>query len=182
MATAEIGHNDNAHNEGAMRGAMLRWLSLAALLGIGVILATRLDLGRPSVRANEVSHPVSITEAHCAQFIAIAKAAYGANWKYRLDPRDTTCAAEVQAQWQHEWTERQPTTPLPSGTMSVNQPTTPIEEPSTEATDAGVRSPETYCLNVISLARSRYGADWAARVTPEDMARCGDAVRAAMSH
>ena len=74
-----------------------------------------------------------VSAGHCAQFITIAKAAYGADWKQRLDPRDTTCAGEVQQQWQYEWNARQPMQPLPPATMTISQPTTtPIAAPTSD--------------------------------------------------
>lgn len=177
MATAEIGHE-----HGAARTRGLLWLGLGLLLAIGLVVASRIQLDSAPAASVQAEKPLSVSDAHCNQFIAIAKAAYGADWKYRLDPRDTTCARQVQAQWQQEWTARQPTTPMPSGTISINQPAAPDDDATTAPADSRIRNPETYCLNLISLARSRYGADWMSKVTPEDAANCGDAIRAAGSH
>jgi hypothetical protein len=176
MATAEI------HGDGGVvtRPRLLRWIGLAILVGIGVLLVSR--IGDALFRTRAYTTPsvqAGVYEGHCAQFIAIAKAAYGVDWKQRLDPRDTTCAAEVQAHWQSEWNARQPMQPLPPGTMRINQPTPPVAVSPVSADAARARNPETYCLNMISLARSRSGANWASSITPEDAAGCGDAIRAA---
>jgi hypothetical protein len=44
----------------------------------------------------------AVAPAHCDQFIALAKTAYGENWKVRLDPRDTTCDQEVKGEWERQ--------------------------------------------------------------------------------
>jgi hypothetical protein len=177
MATADIGHE---HEHGVSRGLLLRWFVLAILIGVGLLLVTRVmdALRQPTFSGTAVASTGGVSVEHCMQFIAIARAAYGPNWKYRLDPRDTTCAAQVQEQWQHETNVRQPMTPLPSGTMTISQPTQPFADEPAAPTDARTRNPETYCLNVISLARTRYGSDWANRITPDEAAACGDAIRA----
>jgi hypothetical protein len=176
MATAEIGHDGG----GITRTRLLRWVGLAILIGIGLILVSRLSdalLRQPAYTSSETAQ-AGIAPGHCAHFITVAKVAYGVDWKYRLDPRDTTCAAEVKQQWQYEWNARQPMQPLPSATMTINQPSQPVVDPGPAASDySRIRNPETYCLNVISLARSRYGSDWANRVTPEEAANCGNAIR-----
>ena len=174
MATAEIGHDD-----GLTRAKLVRWIGLAMLVGVGLILVSRLTevVRQPSYNGSTTAQG-GISNVHCSQFIAVAKAAYGADWKVRLDPRDTTCAREVQQQWQNEWNARQPMQPLPPGTMSINVPTAPIVDATPTTMDSRIRNPETYCLNVISLARTRYGADWASRVTPEEAANCGEQIRA----
>ena len=172
MATAEI------HDDGLTRAKLVRWGGLAILVAAGLILVSRLTeaVRQPSYSASAAQGGIS--NVHCAQFIAVAKAAYGPDWKVRLDPRDTTCAQEVQQQWQNEWNARQPMQPLPPGTMTINAPTAPIAEQAPTTMDSRIRNPETYCLNVISLARTRYGADWASRVTPEEAANCGEQIRA----
>jgi len=179
MATAELNRDSGTS---ITRVRILRWVGLALLIAIGLVLVSRISdaLLRPRAYTSTVAAQNGISPGHCAQFIAIAKAAYGVDWKQRLDPRDTTCAADVQAQWQNEWSARQPMQPLPPGTMTVNQPTAPIVDAMPTA-ESRIRNPETYCLNVISLARTRYGSDWASRVTPEEAANCGDAIRAAAS-
>jgi len=173
MATAEIGHDN-----GFTTGKLVRWGGIAVLIGVALILVSRLSesVRQPSYTASAAQGGVS--DAHCAQFITVAKAAYGPDWKYRLDPRDTTCAQAVREQWQHEWNARQPMQPLPPATMTINAPTAPLGDAQPTTVDSRIRNPETYCLNVISLARTRYGADWASRVTPEEAANCGEQIRA----
>jgi hypothetical protein len=178
MATAEI-----EQDSGLTRPRLLRWVGLALLVGVGLLAVSRVTdaLRQPSYSGAAVAQSGGVSAEHCNQFVAIARAAYGPTWKNRLDPRDTTCAAQIQEQWQHETTDRQPMAPLPPVTMTINAPGAPIEETPTTTADSRIRNPETYCLNVISLARSRYGADWANRVTPEEAANCGDAIRASAS-
>jgi hypothetical protein len=31
---------------------------------------------------------------------------------------------------------------------------------------------ETYCLNIISFAKTKYGADWRSKLTPDEAAAC----------
>ena len=172
MGTADVGHDF-----GITRARLFRWTALAAIIGAGLILVSRVTeaIRQPSYSTSSTQSGVSTT--HCQHYIEVAKAAYGPDWKYRLDPRDTTCAQQVQEQWQHEWNARQPVQPLPSGTMIIAAPTAPIVDATPSTIDSRIRNPETYCLNVISLARTRYGADWASKVTPEEAANCGDQIR-----
>jgi hypothetical protein len=176
MATAEI-NNDL----GMTRARLVRWIGLAAVVVIGLIIVSRVTEALRQPAYNATSTQTRATSEHCAHFIEVAKAAYGPDWKYRLDPRDTTCAAQVQQQWQYEWNARQPMQPLPSDALPISAPTAPIVNTTPSPIDSRIRNPETYCLNVISLARSRYGADWASRVTPEEAANCSDLIRGSAS-
>jgi hypothetical protein len=173
MGTADVGHD-----VGLTHARVFRWIGLAIIIAVGLILVSRLNdaIRRPTYNAPTAQNGVS--SIHCAHYIEVAKAAYGADWKYRLDPRDTTCAQQVQEQWQHEWNARQPMQPLPQGTMTISAPTEPIVDTGPSPIDSRIRNPETYCLNVISLARSRYGADWASKVTPEEAANCSEQIHA----
>jgi hypothetical protein len=136
--------------------------------GIAALLLVYLLVGRI---ANVLSRsPTTVVEglapSHCAQFIAIAKAAYGNDWKVRLDPRDTTCESEIRDEWERQWLPREVNvetlTPIPT-----LQPVAPPE------TSAQAPAPATYCLNVISLAKARYGADWRAKLDPAEAQACG---------
>ncbi|MBI1213856.1 MAG: hypothetical protein GC190_20535 [Alphaproteobacteria bacterium] len=177
MTTVELDHPSSA-----TRASYLRWIALAAAVGAGAFFALRLSDTIHAPAAHEATKTqAAISPEHCAQFIAIAKAAYGSDWKYRLDPRDTTCAKQVREEWQYDWTARHPMTPMPSGTMRINEPSPTVDEAPTTI-DSRIRSPETYCLNVISLARTKYGPNWATQLPPEEAANCGEAIRAASSH
>jgi hypothetical protein len=203
MATAET-------YDGSVTAArLLRWVGPALLLLVASLFVTRVGetLTRPRTLV-PVAIQAGMIADHCAQFIAVAKTAYGADWKQRLDPRDTTCAAEVQQHWQAEWSGREPVQPLPSGTMRVKQPTPPptmaIDElppPAMTINESALpvlgnddptlraamkarerkdrtdkpRGPNTEasCLNAISLARSRSGADWRSQVSAQEAASCG---------
>lgn len=109
-----------------MAARLLRWVGPALLLVVATIFVTRVGetITKPQTYAPLAIHAGMYAD-HCDQFIAVAKTAYGADWKQRLDPRDTMCAAEVQQRWQSEWSARQPMQPMPSGTMQVRRPMAP---------------------------------------------------------
>jgi hypothetical protein len=46
--------------------------------------------------------------AHCAQFVELARAKFGSEWKRRLDPGDTVCAQQIQQAWERDWNPREP--------------------------------------------------------------------------
>ena len=106
--------------------------------------------------------PPTINEAvapsHCEQFIGLARAAYGNNWRVRLDPRDTTCDREVRAAWERQFLPRE--TPVDEPRMVV---TPPIVQPQTVADGPEAN---TYCLNMISLAKAKYGGEWKQKLDP----------------
>lgn len=139
--------------------------------GIGVLLLAYLLVGRV---ANVLSRsPTATVEglapSHCAQFIAIAKAAYGNDWKVRLDPRDTTCESEIRDEWERQWLPRE---------VSV-ETLTPAPEPQPVAvpeTTVYAPAPATRCLNIISLAKAKYGAEWRTKLDTAEAKACGDAV------
>jgi hypothetical protein len=175
MASTEV-----AHDSGLTRGSVVRWAALAAVAAVAIVfLGSRLHnafIQTPNVTPVAAS---SVSSSHCSQFIELAKAKFGPDWKYRLDPRDTTCAQAIQEQWQHEWNARLPIQPTLPPTMPIVTASEPPVVPSDG--EARIRNPETYCLNVISLARSRYGADWASKVSPEGAANCAEEIRRAAS-
>jgi hypothetical protein len=114
---------------------------------------------------------VSVSPSHCDEFIALAKAKYGAEWKYRLDPRDKTCGPQVQQEWERHWTPREVPAPQPLLTASDLAPQA-IALPEARRSD-------TYCLNVISLAKAKYGADWAAKMDGAERTACAGDMKAA---
>jgi hypothetical protein len=176
MANAEV-----TSDTGRRRPNILRWAGLAAAAGLALFAAARLGQAIRQPASGPTITQYGASQSHCAQFIALAKAKFGADWKFRLDPRDTTCAQQVQQEWQHEWNARLPVEPMPQSTMTVSTPVAPPVDAAPSPTDARLRNPETYCLNVISLARTRYGPDWAHRVTPDEAANCGTEIQRSAS-
>jgi hypothetical protein len=103
----------------------------------------------------------AVAPAHCEQFIALAKTAYGENWKVRLDPRDTTCDHEVKTEWERQRLTRYVPPPEPlfaPATVDV------VVKPQ----EARPSAPATRCLNVVSLAQAKYGAEWRAKLSIDD--------------
>ena len=158
--TAQVAPDDkqvaSSHGLGIYR--ISRWW---LAVGFGALLLVYLIVSRIE---STVSHwPPTIREAvapsHCEQFITLAKAAYGDDWRVRLDPRDATCANEITAQWQQQWLPRNLPSPEPAYILPPQAVAVPTM--TAEAHAAG-----TYCLNVISLAKVRYGADWRTKIDP----------------
>lgn len=151
-----------------------RWpVFMLMLAGSYVVASVFVGLTR-SDPAQSQTQPFRISDTHCAEFIALARANFGPDWRYRLDPRDTTCAREVQAEWDRQSSApRQPRVaePLPSSSIFGNNQTPDIQD--TVDTEAALPPlAETQCLNVISLARAKFGPDWPNQVAPADAARC----------
>jgi hypothetical protein len=107
-----------------------------------------------------------VAASHCRQFIDLAKTAYGENWRVRLDPRDTTCDQEVKSEWERQQLTR------------YEPPPTPLWGPAPTEQAAPARSesrvtPATRCLNVVSLAQTKYGAEWRSKLTGPDAVCAG---------
>lgn len=169
MATAEVGRELES-----LRPKLMRWAGLAVLVGIALLLVARVsDFVIRQFPNNATTVQNGVWPAHCTQFIVLAKAKFGPDWKYRLDPRDMTCAQQIQQEWEHQWNARQDPSQLQQPTMPISAPVAPPTYSAPSPADARLRNPETYCLNVISLARARYGADWAQKVGPAEAANCG---------
>ncbi len=45
--------------------------------------------------------------AHCSQFVDLARAKFGPEWKRRLDPGNTACAQQIQQAWERDWNPRE---------------------------------------------------------------------------
>jgi hypothetical protein len=136
----------------------------AVWAGVGIIALFVLYLIADRFVAVVTRWPATVMEAvapaHCDQFIALAKTAYGENWKVRLDPRDTTCDQEVKTEWERQRLTRYTPPPEPLFAPAVVAAAKPQEvRPS---------APATRCLNVVSLARAKYGAEWRERLAVED--------------
>jgi hypothetical protein len=102
----------------------------------------------------------AVAPAHCEQFIALAKMAHGEMWKVRLDPRDTTCDHEVKAEWERQRLTRYVPPPEPLFAPA------PVEVAKPQEERRPVRA--TRCLNVVSLAQAKYGAEWREKLAVED--------------
>ena len=114
----------------------------------------------------------AVAPAHCDQFIALAKTAYGENWKVRLDPRDTTCDQDVKVEWERQKLTRYVPPPEPLFAPAQVQVAKPQDAVRPSA-------PATRCLNVLSLAQAKYGAEWRAKLAVEDPACVGGPPKAA---
>ena len=113
-----------------------------------------------------------VAASHCIQFIALAKTAYGENWRVRLDPRDTTCDQEVKAEWEHQQLTRY--VPPPAQLWAPAPAAPAVARPQTAAS-----AQSEHCLNVVSLAKTKYGADWRTKLEGADTACAGGGAPAA---
>jgi hypothetical protein len=102
-----------------------------------------------------------VAASHCSQFIDLAKLAHGENWRVRLDPRDTTCAQQVKDEWERQKLTRYVPPPQPLFGPVADAPGAPVARVTR-------RAPETRCLNVISLAKTKYGAEWRSKLVGEE--------------
>ena len=160
----------------SLRSKVVLGTGVAVIAGVDLVIAARIgDADHPS--STPIAAQYAVSPSHCTQFIALAEAKFGADWKYRLDPRDTTCAAQVQQEWEHQWHARNPVEPVQQPTMTISAPIMPPADDAPPPANARLLNPETYCLNVISLARTRYGSVWANKVSPAEAANCGDQIR-----
>lgn len=150
-------------------GPALVWGGVVCLV-LGVLYLIIGQIDRVVSRWPSVTQ-VSVSPSHCDEFIALAKAKYGAEWKYRLDPRDKTCGLQVQQEWERHWTPREVAPPQPLLTASDLAPQA-IAMPEARRSD-------TYCLNVISLAKARYGTDWMAKMDASERNSCAGDIEAA---
>jgi hypothetical protein len=118
------------------------------------------------------SRPAGISPTHCAEFIELAKLAYGTTWKARLDPSDTTCANEIQQAWEQQRISRDAEAEALRAQQSEPPAIAPPAPPPTVPLEARPARAETYCLNVISLAKAKYGPDWMSKLDPAERAAC----------
>lgn len=144
---------------------------VAGLVGLGLVYLTA-----ERVFATVVRWPATIQEAvapaHCQQFIHLAKSAYGENWRVRLDPRDTTCDQEVKSEWERQKLTRY--TP-PVEPLVAPAPQVAVAAPPTAANAVSAATPGTFCLNVVSLAKAKYGEAWRTKLEGEDVKCAGGA-------
>ncbi len=150
-----------------------QWMVVIAVLGVGYFAASRvIDAGRRVLRGPVTSDEAVL--AHCAQFVALAKSRYGDDWKFRLDPRDTVCASQVQQEWEAQiLTRAQPVAPETQPTFAARAEESPPREDTAPSLSASrARNPETYCLNLMSLSRTKYGAQRRTQVSAAESSGC----------
>ncbi len=148
----------------------------AVWAGVGIMSLFALYLIADRFVAVVTRWPATVVEAvapaHCDQFIALAKTAYGENWKVRLDPRDTTCDQDVKNEWERQKLTRYVPPPEPLIAPAATQVAKPLDTLRASA-------PATRCLNVLSLAQAKYGAEWRAKLAVEDPECVGGPPKAA---
>jgi hypothetical protein len=167
---------------------MLLWAVVGVLLGVVAFVAAPMvesDAPPPLAAAPRDTQALS---AHCTHFISLAKAKYGTIWKDRLDPSDSICAEQVDEAWVRQWNKSAPasaSTEEPAAVSgfvarSTEATAMPVEQaaaqPMPEPVAAPRGNPETYCLNVISLAKTKFGAEWQQKLTPDEASACTDNV------
>lgn len=153
---------------------------LAALVGmvlVGIIylVVSVFPSSLPYLRSEpSVDTSANAISMHCDRFIEIAKAHYGANWKYRLDPADGLCGPQVQHAWEQQWgTPGAPGSVAPPAIKSVSDDIAPPPAaPAVETIVPAVSKPETSCLNIISLAKTKYGREWRTNIDAGIQAEC----------
>ena len=155
-----------------------QWMIVLVTIAVSYIVVSRIMATGSGISVHSRSASADEVTTHCTQFIALAQARYADDWKFRLDPRDTICAAEIQAEWERQSAERKPKEPEASRPTFVDRGPTamPVSEVPFDGNEARARNPETYCLNMISLARTKFGPGWKGKLTPEEIAGCEDAV------
>lgn len=155
-----------------------QWMVVLITITISYIAISRIIAAGPNISAHSRDASADEVATHCNQFIALAQAKYADDWKFRLDPRDTVCAPQIQTEWERQSAERKPREPEASRPTFVENRTAavPVSEVPIDGNAARARNPETYCLNMMSLARTKYGDEWKGRLKPEEIAGCEDAV------
>jgi len=147
--------------------------TLWALVGLMALVLVYLIAGRVErmIERWPQTGQSAVTPAHCAEFIELAKAAYGVQWRARLDPGNTTCANEIQQAWEQQRisvdAEAERALEMSQSAASVAAQPAPTQTVHTPQAPA-----DTYCLNIISLARAKYGSDWASKIDPAERTAC----------
>ena len=131
----------------------MAWLAVALLLIAGSILNGAFQ--RMTSAPGDTREARAIAQ-HCSEFIALAKATYGDEWKVRLDPRNVACQGTIQREWERTRVLRPQLAAPASITVFNAPPPAAVEMRRKVPASTG----DTYCLNLISLAKARYGADW----------------------
>lgn len=145
------------------------------LVGVAYLVASVIPWRVSYLRSEgTVDTSTNAIAMHCDRFVEIARAHYGSNWKYRLDPADSLCAAQVQSEWERQWgVPGAPGSEAPPPIKSVSDEIAPpASAPVAEAVVPAASKPETSCLNIISLAKTKYGAAWRSNLDAGLMAAC----------
>jgi hypothetical protein len=179
------------------RGVRHQWLIGFAIIALATWVAwqTPGTRSRDQAPAPQLSPQDQAMSDHCAVYVALAKTNFGAEWKARL-PAGGPCASAIEQAWAHEQAAAttaiapqpvapalltpQPTTPslleppasaTPESAGAANFAATPADSaPKRKTESPGGR--DTYCLNVVYLARSKFGDDWKSHLTPGQAAKC----------
>lgn len=174
MAVTATGTN----SAGSTSRFIAQWMVVLIAMAISYVAISRLIAAGPDIPAHARDASADEVATHCNQFIALAQAKYADDWKVHLDPGDTVCALQIQAEWERQSAERKPREPEASRPTYVEDRSAaePVSEGPINGNAARARNPETYCLNMMSLARTKHGNAWKGRLSPEDIAGCEDAV------
>lgn len=126
---------------------------LAGFGGFCLLTVLFAELGRsdePAVRP--AASPDPALAAHCSQYIELARAKFGGEWKRRLDPRDTLCAEQVQQAWEVDWQPRNtPSEPVLQAKI-VASATSPSKIAATEEESA--QRSKTFALAAVTDANA----------------------------
>lgn len=174
MAVTATGTN----SAGSKSRFIAQWMVVLVTIAMSYIAVSRLIAAGPRSPAHARDANADEVASHCSQFIALARARYADDWKVHLDPGDMLCATQIQAEWERQSATRKPREPEASRPTPVDNGTAaePAREVPLDGNAARARNPETYCLNMMSLARTKHGHAWKGRLTPDDIAGCEDAV------
>ena len=174
MAVTATGTN----SAGSKSRFIAQWMVVLITMAISYIAISRLIAAGPNIPAHARDASADEVATHCNQFIALAQAKYADDWKVHLDPGDTVCALQIQAEWERQTAGRKPRVSEASRPTFVEDSTVarPVSEEPIDGNASRARNPETFCLNMMSLARTKHGAAWKGRLSPEDIAGCEDAV------
>ena len=128
---------------GAFRPVLTRGLIFAAVFAAAYLFAFPMfGVGRSlPVPVRPVASYDAAQAAHCEQFVELARAKFGHEWKRRLDPRETACAQQIQQAWERDWNPREAPDPVLQPTM-IARAARPAKIAPPEAIPA--HDPETY--------------------------------------
>jgi hypothetical protein len=146
--------------------ALALWATVGVLLGvIGFVAAPLVDRSEPKAAQN-----AQALSTHCAQFIALAKAEYGASWKDQLDPGDSTCATQIGAASTHQTSgggEPAVATERPAVASYVGRARELVPPPPAPASPAMASGSTTAPAQMTAPTQSAAPAESTAPVDPE---------------
>lgn len=84
------------------------------------------------------------------------------------------CANQVQLEWEAQiLTRAQPAAPdTQPGFVARAAESPPPDDTAPTISASRARNPETYCLNLMSLSQTKYGAQWRSQVSAAEAAGC----------